>query len=139
MSEYVERDGWKEWSKHTLLALERLDKQLEVMRQDIVKTNVDVAKLNFISTHLDEINSKLHNLKKDIASKDDDFKEAVTSLENDDKANMKRVEDHLAGITKKLDELQEFMQKTKTIAWVVGSIVAALVGMFSMSLKDLLK
>lgn len=127
------------YSKHVINALERLDKQLDALRGDLSRTNLDIANLSALKTSLIEVDNKLLNLKRDIASQEDEFKNAVLSLEKDDDINLKRVDDQLSALNKKIDDLQEFMMRTKTIAWVVGGIVTAIIGMFSMSLKDLLK
>lgn len=139
MSDNVERDSWLAYSKHVINALERLDKQLDALRGDLSRTNLDIANLSALKTSLIEVDNKLLNLKRDIASQEDEFKNAVLSLEKDDDINLKRVDDQLSALNKKIDDLQEFMMRTKTIAWVVGGIVTAIIGMFSMSLKDLLK
>lgn len=137
--EYHDREGWKEWSKHVLGALERLDKQLDAMRQELNKATVDITRLGFVNSSLSEMDNKLLSLKKEIASQENEFKVAVLSLESDDKSNMKRVEDQLSALNRKIDDLNEFMSRAKTIAWVIGSIIAALVGMFSLSLRDVIK
>jgi len=85
------------------------------------------------------MDNKLSYLKKEIASQENEFKDAVMSLESDDKNNMKRVEDQLAALNKKIDDLNEFMSRAKTIAWIIGVIVGTIVGMFSLSLKDFIK
>lgn len=134
-----EKDTWERWSKHTIHALERLEKQIEGLRLDLTKANVDITRLGYFAAALDEVNSKMSAMRQALASQSDDVREAVASLERDDADIIRRHDERAAKTESKLEELGEFMSRTKTLAWVIGSIVAAVVGMFSMSLKDLLK
>lgn len=133
----VERDGWKEWSRHIINLLEHLDTQLNALRGEVNKANLDIAKLSYLNNSLAELEEKLHRLREEISVRDSDFKEAIASLEKDDLQNLKRVEDAISALTMKVEGLQTFMTRAKTIAWIIGSIMAALVGMLSFSLKDL--
>lgn len=134
-----ERDGWREWSKHILNALERLDKQLDIVRDDINRANLDIAKLGYLSTSLMEVEKKLVHIREDITAQSESFKAAVSSLEEDDENNLKILESKVNGLSSKISELESFATKTKTIGWVIGTALAALIGMLSFSLSDLIK
>jgi len=139
MNDSVERDGWKEWSRHIINLLERLDTQLNGLRNEVNKANLDIAKLSYLNNSLAELENKIHQLRSELASRDDDFREAIDSLEKDDVANLKRVEDAINALTNKVETLQVFMTRAKTIAGIISAILLALVGMLSFSLKDLFK
>jgi chromosome segregation ATPase len=139
MNDSVERDGWKEWSRHIINLLERLDTQLNGLRNEVNKANLDIAKLSYLNNSLAELENKIHQLRSELASRDDDFREAIDSLEKDDVANLKRVEDAINALTIKVETLQVFMTRAKTIAGIISAILLALVGMLSFSLKDLFK
>jgi len=139
MNDSVERDGWKEWSRHIINLLEHLDTQLNGLRNEVNKANLDIAKLSYLNNSLAELENKIHQLRSELASRDDDFREAIDSLEKDDVANLKRVEDAINALTIKVETLQVFMTRAKTIAGIISAILLALVGMLSFSLKDLFK
>ena len=139
MNDSVERDGWKEWSRHIINLLEHLDTQLNGLRNEVNKANLDIAKLSYLNNSLAELENKIHQLRSELASRDDDFREAIDSLEKDDVANLKRVEDAINALTNKVETLQVFMTRAKTIAGIISAIRLALVGMLSFSLKDLFK
>ena len=139
MNDSVERDGWKEWSRHIINLLEHLDTQLNGLRNEVNKANLDIAKLSYLNNSLAELENKIHQLRSELASRDDDFREAIDSLEKDDVANLKRVEDAINALTNKVETLQVFMTRAKTIAGIISAILLALVGMLSFSLKDLFK
>ncbi len=139
MNDSVERDGWKEWSRHIINLLERLDTQLNGLRNEVNKANLDIAKLSYLNNSLAELEDKIHQLRAELATRDDNFREAIDSLEKDDVANLKRVEDAINALTNKVETLQVFMTRAKTIAGIISAILVALVGMLSFSLKDLFK
>jgi len=137
--EHTGQDDWKLYQKHVLGALERIDKQLDVAREEMRTINIDMAKFSVIHSTLSEMDRKLSELKKEMVSQENEFKDAVMSLENDDKSNMKKVEEQLIALNKKIDDLNEFMSRAKTIAWMIGLVIGTIVGMFSLSLKDFIK
>lgn len=139
MNDNEEKDGWKEWSRHIINLLERLDTQLNGLRNEVNKANLDIAKLSYLNNSLAELEDKIHQLRAELAVRDDNFREAIDSLEKDDVANLKRVEDAINALTGKVETLQVFMTRAKTIAGIISAILVALVGMISLSLKDLFK
>ena len=139
MNNSVERDGWQEWSRHIINLLERLDTQLNGLRNEVNKANLDIAKLGYLNNSLAELESKIHQLRTELASRDDHFRDAIDSLEKDDVANLKRVEDAIDVLTKNVETLQVFMTRAKTIAGLISAVLIALMGMLSFSLKDLFK
>ncbi len=134
-----EKDGWREWSKHILNALERLDKQLDTVRNDINKANLDIAKLGYLSTSLMEVENKLARIREDITEQSESFKAAVSSLEDDDSNNMKKLENKVEALALEIKDLQIFATRTKTIGWIIASVITVLFGMLSFSIKDLFK
>lgn len=134
-----EKDGWREWSKHILSALERLDKQLDTVRNDINKANLDIAKLGYLSTSLMEVENKLARIREDITTQSENFKAAVSSLEDDDVNNLKGLEEKVNTLSSRVSNLEFFATRTKTIGWIIGTALAALIGMLSFSLSDLFK
>lgn len=145
-----EKDGWREWSKHILNALERLDKQLDTVRNDINKANLDIAKLGYLSTSLMEVENKLALIREDITAQSESFKAAVSSLEDDDSINFKKLEDKVDALIKRFDakdevmnkrvtDLERFETRTRTIGWIIGTVLLALIGMLSFSLSDVFK
>jgi DNA repair exonuclease SbcCD ATPase subunit len=134
-----EKDGWREWSKHILSALERLDKQLDTVRNDINKANLDIAKLGYLSTSLMEVENKLARIREDITTQSENFKAAVSSLEDDDTSNLKGLEEKMNTLSSRVSNLEFFATRTKTIGWIIGTALAALIGMLSFSLSDLFK
>lgn len=145
-----EKDGWREWSKHILNALERLDKQLDTVRNDINKANLDIAKLGYLSTSLMEVENRLALIREDITAQSESFKAAVSSLEDDDSINFKKLEDKVDALIKKLDakdeamnkrvaDLERFETRTRTIGLIIGTVLLAIIGMFSFSLTNIFK
>lgn len=134
-----EKDGWREWSKHILNALDRLDKQLDMVRSDINKANLDIAKVGHFSNNLLEIENKLTRIREDIITHSENVKAAISSLEDDDSNNMQSIESKLDVIGGRVSELETFATRTKTIGYVIASVIAALIGMLSFSLKDLFR
>ena len=143
-----EKDGWREWSKHILNALERLDKQLDTVRNDINKANLDIAKLGYLSSALMEVEKNLTSIREDITHQSETFKAAVSTLEDEDANSLKVLEEKVDAISKKVDikdeqmnrrviSLEQFETRTKTIAWIVGTILMAIIGMMSISLTDI--
>lgn len=137
--EHTGQESWRDYQKHVLGALDRMDKQLDVTRSELRSVNIDMAKFSVIHSTLTELDNKLSSLKREMSSQEGEFKDAIESLENDDKSNMKKVEEQLAALNKKIDDLNEFMSRAKTIAWMIGVIIGTIVGMFSLSLKDFIK
>ena len=136
---HEEKDGWREWSKHILSALERLDKQLDTVRNDINKANLDIAKLGYLSASLMEVEKKLAQIREDIFSQSESFKAAISSLESDDVSNVKDLDEKVSTLSARISNLEFFATRTKTIGWIIGTALAALIGMLSFSLSDLLK
>lgn len=139
MDHNMEKDGWQTWSKHILNALERLDKQIESLRGDLNKTNLDIAKLNYINKSLLDIEEKIAQLKEDIITQGQTYREAITSLEADDASNMKDINERFEDVYNSINDLEVFATRTKTIGWIIGAVITALLGMLSISIRDLFR
>lgn len=127
-----EKSGWDEWSKYILNELERLADQLESVRESLNKTNLDIAKLSFLNNNIKSMEDEIMRVR-------NDFKEAVASLKRDDTTNAGLAEDQSDALVKKVEELQIFMTRVKTIAAIVGAILVAIIGTLSFSVNSLLR
>lgn len=139
MGEGSEKNGWNEWSRHIIGAIERLDKQLETLRDELNKANLDIAKLSYLNTSLVEIEKKLMHIREDVISQDDEMREAVVALENDDAANLNKVEKTLEELNVRIDKIDIYLARIKTVAWIIGVVLAAVAGTLSFSLSDFFK
>ena len=132
-------NSWRDHSRFVLSALERLDKQLDALRIELSRASVDISRHESFATTIGELDKRIREIQKDIADHESDVKEAVKSLEQDDQTQATKTDEKLSAIDKKLDELFQYMHKSKTVAWIIASIVGAIVGMFGLDLKDILK
>ena len=139
MNQDDERNGWKEWSKHILNGLERLDKQIETLRQDLARANMDIVKMGYMQSTLNEMENKINLLKSEINSQNDLFRQAVKSLELDDAEGERKLNIQLDILNKEMSAFREFATKARTIGWIIASIISALVGMLSFSISEIFK
>ena len=95
-----------------------------------------------------DVEKKLTSIREDITHQSETFKAAVSTLEDEDANNLKVLEEKVDAISKKVDikdeqmnrrviSLEQFETRTKTIAWIVGTILMAIIGMMSISLTDI--
>jgi light-regulated signal transduction histidine kinase (bacteriophytochrome) len=139
MNENSNKDGWYEWSRNIVTLIERLGEKLDTLREDLNRTNLDMSKLGLLSHNLAEVEKRLSELRAGLLNHEASLKEAVSSLENDDISNQKTVDKDIEELTKRVSALETFAIRMKTVAYVLGSILAAIIGMMSLDLREVLK
>ncbi len=139
MNENHDRDGWHEWSKHIVNLIEKLSEKLDVLREDLSKTNLDISKLGLLNHNIAEVEKRLSELRAGLVDHEISLKEAISSLEDDDISNQKIADKEIKELTDRVGELETFAIRMKTAAYVIGSILAAIIGMMSLDLREVLK
>lgn len=139
MNENNNKDGWYEWSRNIVTLIERLGEKLDTLREDLNRTNLDMSKLGLLSHNLAEVEKRLSELRAGLLDHEASLKEAVSSLENDDISNQKTVDKDIEELSTRVDDLETFAIRMKTVAYVLGSILAAIIGMMSLDLREVLK
>lgn len=134
-----EKNGWNEWSRHIISAIERLDKQLGTVREELNKANLDIAKLSYLNSTLADIEKRLLHIREDMISQDDDVRDAVSSLEGDDETNKNKVEKAIEALSLRIDKIDDYLTRIKTVAWIIGVVLTVAAGTLSISLTDLFK
>lgn len=128
---------WKEWARHTIKELERFDKQLEGLRLDINKVNLDITKLGYLNNQIIELQNKISELKEQIGSQKAGFEETIENMENESQIDRQKIEEIFKAHDLRIRNLEELTTKWKTTVYIIGAVLAAMIGMLSINIKDI--
>lgn len=129
--------GWGDWARYAIKELERLSNQIELLRTEVNKVNLDVARLGSLNDKIKALQEKIDEIRSDAenyksSSKDEWSKEDMSLGEKIDDLH-----EEFATMSERQRASDEYLTKVKTVAWIVFAIILAIIGIFSLDIGSI--
>ena len=129
--------GWGDWARYAIKELERLSNQIELLRTEVNKVNLDVARLGSLNDKIKALQEKIDEIRSDAenyksSSKDEWSKEDMGLGEKIDDLH-----EEFATMSERQRASDEYLTKVKTVAWIVFAIILAIIGIFSLDIGSI--
>ena len=126
-----QKNGWNEWSKHIIRELERLNSSSEKLREDIQKTNLELAKLKGVEREIGELKGGVAQVKAEMEKSS--FKlesrvdERIKMLIKDIDDNVADTKSFVQVLTDRITSLENYKNYVIGIGVAVGVIITFLI------------
>lgn len=134
--ENQQKDGWNEWSKHIIKELERLNGSTEKLREEIQKSNLEIAKLKSAEKEINELKHGLALIKGEIEKSSFKFESEVDrkikSLIKDIDSNVFSIKDSSQSLIDRISVLENYKSYVIGIAVAVGVIISFIISVVAL-------